>query len=153
MFWVLKGCILHMNIHWCCGGSIFHQISNFIQIGPGHTVSTKEKSRARNASHILWTEHHEITPFAKLKCSASYPKVIHSKYRTRAIITRGLYIVYPNFHCGLYCRAVSATDNLWTKQGNSSNFGPKLRGFCFLYFKFEKTEIPNYSLPITASRQ
>ena len=30
-------------------------------------------------------------------------------YRTRAIITRGLYIFYPIFHCGLYCRAVSVT--------------------------------------------
>ena len=29
------------------------------------------------------------------------------KYRTCAIITRGLYIFYPIFHCGLYCRAVS----------------------------------------------
>ena len=28
------------------------------------------------------------------------------KYRTRAIITRGLYLFYPIFHCGLYCRAV-----------------------------------------------
>ena len=27
---------------------------------------------------------------------------------------------YPIFHCGLYCRAVSVTDNLCTKQGNSS---------------------------------
>ena len=27
-------------------------------------------------------------------------------YRMRAIITCGLYIFYPNFHCGLYCRAV-----------------------------------------------
>ena len=33
-------------------------------------------------------------------------------YRTGAIITRGLYIFYPVFHLGLYCRAVSITDNL-----------------------------------------
>ena len=26
-------------------------------------------------------------------------------YRTRAIITRGLYLFYPIFHCGLYLRA------------------------------------------------
>ena len=32
------------------------------------------------------------------------------------------------FHCGLYRRAVSITDNLHTKQGNSSIFGPKIRG-------------------------
>ena len=43
-------------------------------------------------------------------------------YRTRALITRGVYF-FPIFHCGLYCRAVSITDNLCTKQGNSSNFG------------------------------
>ena len=41
-------------------------------------------------------------------------------YRTSAIISRGLYIFYPIFHCGLYCRAVSIADNLCTKQGNSS---------------------------------
>ena len=49
-------------------------------------------------------------------------------YRTRAIITRGLYIFYPIFHCGLYCRAVSVTDNLCTKPGNSAIFGFKIRG-------------------------
>ena len=29
-----------------------------------------------------------------------------NRYRTRAIITRGLCIFYPIFHCGLYCRVV-----------------------------------------------
>ena len=43
-------------------------------------------------------------------------------YRTSAIISRGLYIFYPIFHCGLYCRAVSIADNLCTKQGNPSIF-------------------------------
>ena len=32
---------------------------------------------------------------------------------------------YPIFHCGLYCRAISSTDNLYTKQGNSSIFSLK----------------------------
>ena len=41
-------------------------------------------------------------------------------YRTRAIISLGLYIFYPIFHCGLYSKAVNITDNLCTKQGNSS---------------------------------
>ena len=50
------------------------------------------------------------------------------KYLTRAIITPGLYIFYPNFHCSLYCRTVSITTNLCTKQRNSSIFGPKIRG-------------------------
>ena len=49
-------------------------------------------------------------------------------YCKRAIITRSLYIFYPIFHCGLYCRAVNVTDNLCTKQGNSSIFGSKIRG-------------------------
>ena len=30
--------------------------------------------------------------------------------------SQGLYIFYPIFHWGLYCRAVSITDNLYTKQ-------------------------------------
>ena len=38
-----------------------------------------------------------------------------SMYRTRAIITRGLYFFYPIFHCGLYCREVTVTDSLCTK--------------------------------------
>ena len=37
---------------------------------------------------------------------------IEQKYRTRTIITRGLHIFNPIFHCGLYCREVSFTDNL-----------------------------------------
>ena len=36
-------------------------------------------------------------------------------YRTSAIISRGLYIFYPIFHCGLYCRAVSIADSLCNK--------------------------------------
>ena len=34
------------------------------------------------------------------------------EYRTRAIITRGLYFFYPIFHCGLYSRAVYAAERL-----------------------------------------
>ena len=34
---------------------------------------------------------------------------------------------YPIFHCGLYCRAVSVTDNFVLKQGNSSIVGSKIR--------------------------
>ena len=41
-------------------------------------------------------------------------------YRTHAIITRGLYLFNPIFHCGLYSKAANITDNLCTKQGNSS---------------------------------
>ena len=40
-----------------------------------------------------------------------------------------LYIFYLIFHCGLYCRAVSVTDNLGTKQGNSSVFGSNIRSY------------------------
>ena len=31
--------------------------------------------------------------------------------------------------CGLYSRSVSITDNLYTKQGNSSIVGSKIHGF------------------------
>ena len=50
-------------------------------------------------------------------------------YRMRAIITSCLYIFYPIVHCSLYCRAVSVTGNICTKQGNSSIFGSKSRCF------------------------
>ena len=33
-------------------------------------------------------------------------------YRTRAIITRDLYLFYPIFHCGLYLRAVCTAERL-----------------------------------------
>ena len=39
-----------------------------------------------------------------------------SKFRTRAIITRGLYIFYLIFYCGLYSREVNITDSLCTKK-------------------------------------
>ena len=35
-----------------------------------------------------------------------------TNYRTRAIITRGLYFFYPIFHCGLYLRAVYTAERL-----------------------------------------
>ena len=35
--------------------------------------------------------------------------------------------ILPHFHYGLYCRAANITDNLCTKQGNSSIFGPKIK--------------------------
>ena len=38
-------------------------------------------------------------------------------YRTRAIITRGLYFFYPIFHCGLYFRAVYTAER-FELQGN-----------------------------------
>ena len=49
------------------------------------------------------------------------------EYRMFAIISRSLYICCPIFYCGLYCREVSITDNLCTKQGNSSIFESKIR--------------------------
>ena len=49
-------------------------------------------------------------------------------YCTHNIISYGLYIFYPIFHCGLYCSAANTTDNLCTKRGNSSIFWPKIRG-------------------------
>jgi hypothetical protein len=36
-------------------------------------------------------------------------------------------LLYPIFHCGLYCRAVSITDNLCTKDENSSIFESEIR--------------------------
>ena len=37
-------------------------------------------------------------------------------YRTRAIISRGLYIFYPIFHCGLHSKVAYITDSLCTKE-------------------------------------
>ena len=45
---------------------------------------------------------------------------VKNSYRTRAIISRGLYIYYPIFHCCLYSRVVNIRDNSCIKQENSS---------------------------------
>ena len=47
---------------------------------------------------------------------------LNTTYYMRAITTRGLYISYPIFHCGLYCKLVGVTDNLCTKQGEFFTF-------------------------------
>ena len=66
--------------------------------------------------------------FLLLLRSVYYKKMETNKCRTRAIISHGLHIFYPIFHGGLYFRAVSITNNLCTKQGNSSILEPKIRG-------------------------
>ena len=43
-----------------------------------------------------------------------------SIYHTRAIISRGLNIFYPIFHCGLYSKAAYITTVYVLKSGNSS---------------------------------
>ena len=37
-------------------------------------------------------------------------------YRTRAIISRGLYIFYPIFHYGLHCRVLLQTIDILKKE-------------------------------------
>ena len=49
------------------------------------------------------------------------PGGLFTNYCTHDNISRSLYIFYPIFHCGLYCRAVIITDNLCTKQEPSAN--------------------------------
>ena len=49
-------------------------------------------------------------------------------YHTRAIITRGLYILYPIFHCGLYYRAAYNAERL------------SFHDFFFSYNIYTKTE-------------
>ena len=51
-------------------------------------------------------------------------EISYVKYRTHAIISRGLYFFYPIFTLA----AAYITDNLCTKNGNSSFFKPKIRG-------------------------
>ena len=49
--------------------------------------------------------------------------ILALKYRTLAIISRGLYFFYPIFTAAVYI-----ADNLCTKNGNSSFFMLKIRG-------------------------
>ena len=50
--------------------------------------------------------------FNSLTNATSPSELVGSIYRTRAIITRGLYLFYPIFHCGLYLRAVYTAERL-----------------------------------------
>ena len=62
--------------------------------------------------------HFQMQTFEIIEEIASnYLAYKKNMYRTHAIISPGLYIFHPIVHCGL-C----------TKQGNSSIFGPKIRG-------------------------
>jgi hypothetical protein len=44
----------------------------------------------------------------------------------QSTICAAFFIFYPIFHWGLYCKAVSITDNLCIKPGKSSIFRPKI---------------------------
>ena len=80
-------------------------------------------------------------------------------YRMRAIISRGLYTFHPIFQCSLYCRAVIITDNLCTKQGNSSIFEPKIHSFksragyngAYTVYQFENFQTFYYSTRVQIS--
>ena len=48
----------------------------------------------------------------ELKVLIKYRKTINLIYCTRAIISHGLYIFYPIFQFGLYCRAVYNSERL-----------------------------------------
>ena len=66
-------------------GDIFHLSFVFFQIGTVaaiFTISLEYKSKDLNEDRSRYV-------------------AIKNKYRTRAIITRGLYTFYPIFHCGL----------------------------------------------------
>ena len=43
----------------------------------------------------------------KVDEAEAYVTKICASYRTRAIISRGLYNLYPTFHCGLYSKAAN----------------------------------------------
>ena len=54
---------------------------------------------------LIWKENWNIISYETTLC-------FRFIYRTRAIITRGLYLFYPIFHCGLYLRAVYTAERL-----------------------------------------
>ena len=59
----------------------------------------------------------------KINLLYGFWEVMSLIYRTRAIITRGLYSFYPIFHCGLYCRAVYTAERLVFHDSFLSNQG------------------------------
>ena len=60
-----------------------------------------------------------------------------SNYRTRAIITRGLYLFYPIFHCGLYFRAGYIAERF---ELHRNFFEPQNRDSFKIHLKKKKVE-------------
>ena len=100
-------------------------------------MGKKIPSRSNSAlriyfSFLLFAQMINITKRLCHKYNLKYGTFINC---TRAIISRGLYIYYPIFHCGFYCRAVSNRDNFCNKQVSSSIFGPKIRDYNRMGYK------------------
>ena len=74
-------------------------------------------SDAWSRSHLSQRTSEPVHYIVDCRISSSLLEL--SSLDTWAIIIRGLYILYPIFYCGLYCRAVSISNNFCTKQGNS----------------------------------
>ena len=77
-----------------------------------HWNRLRENSKIRHfviSSHLFYWHANHISDTYKyiLFCLCHFPN-----YRTRAIITRGLYLFNLIFHCGLYCRAVYIAERL-----------------------------------------
>ena len=69
--------------------------------------------------HITWIFFREFIWRKSLEIICKYQRsiVVSKKLLYLLHYNLRLYIFYPIFHDGLYCRAVSVTDNLCTKQG------------------------------------
>ena len=89
-------------------------LPNILKIASNHCISSNDYIN-------LWWASKLIQIFLSETGEPPSKKV----YLTRAIKTRGLYIFYPIFHCGLYWRAVYITGNLCTKKVNSLFFSLK----------------------------
>ena len=91
-----------------------HTYSQTLQVHSAKFFEILETSFIRTSSVMLgkWLQKY-INTFNKffqlLIPYTRYYNPLHS-----------LHIFYSIFHCGLYCRAANITDNLCTKQGNSS---------------------------------
>ena len=60
--------------------------------------------------------------------SMTIPRCEFGKWHTKCVPLQAAACIFinPLFHCRLYCRAVSITDNLCTKQENSLIFWSKI---------------------------
>ena len=84
-------------------------------------IAGKGKKRETATKHANVIKHvHYIYVWVHYGAKSLKNSHLNILYRTRAIISRDLYNFYPIFHCGLYSKAANITDNLCTKQGNSS---------------------------------
>ena len=71
-----------------------------------YSMSWQQIRQSMSPKLLLVSRNVQATPYDSCFIIHTLNTCSQMVYHTGIIITRRLYIFYPNFHCGLYCRAV-----------------------------------------------